>query len=165
MPTAADFEEFVRASERRLLTLGIALCGNEHDGRDLTQEALVRVGLRWRKASIDNPMAYTRATMVRLNVDRIRRLRRERLMAEVPDTIESPAEFDGVDQQLLRALRLLTPKQRSALALRYLDDLDTREIAHALRCSEGTVRTHLSRGLAEMRRVLENEHERESARW
>jgi DNA-directed RNA polymerase specialized sigma24 family protein len=42
-----EFEEFVRARSVALMKYGHALAGNPHDGADLVQEALVRLGLRW----------------------------------------------------------------------------------------------------------------------
>jgi len=75
----------------------------------------------------------------------------------VPDQVGKVADRDA----LLRALVRLPARQRSALVLRYFDDLDDTEIAAALGCSPGTVRSHLSRGLARMRQVLgENPAER-----
>ncbi|GAB6987148.1 hypothetical protein JCM10369A_36730 [Nocardioides pyridinolyticus] len=49
------------------------------------------------------------------------------------------------------AWQRLTPRQRSAIALRYLEDLDFATIAETLRCSQATARSHVSRGLASLR--------------
>ena len=56
---------------------------------------------------------------------------------------------------LQRALLALSPKQREVVVLRYLVDLPEAEVAKAMRCSVGTVKTHASRGLASLRRSLE----------
>lgn len=144
------FEVFVQAETPRLLGLAHALTGNPHDAWDLVQEALVRVGTRWRRLAEQNPGGYARTTLVRLNVDRSRRLRRE-----VPGVVPDEAARVVVDRELepwLRAaLAELTPQQRAAVVLRTVEDLDHAQIAAPLGCSVGTARTHLSRGLARMR--------------
>ena len=62
-----------------LLGYARALSGNDHDAWDLVQECLVRIGVRWSRIDRDgNPAAYARTTLVRLNVDRMRRRGRER---------------------------------------------------------------------------------------
>lgn len=145
------FDAFVEAETPRLLGLAHALTGNPHDAWDLVQESLTRVGLRWRRLGSENPGGYARTTLVRLNIDRIRRLRRELLSGVVPDR-EAPVEVvDQVDPWLVEALATLTPQQRSAVVLRVLEDLDHAGIAERLGCSVGTARSHLSRGLSRMR--------------
>lgn len=139
------YDEFVAVEQRRLLGLAHALTGDPHDAWDLTQETLVRVAEKWRRITGD-PGAYARTIMVRLNIDRIRRSRRERPTDDLPDSAVVPSLVGEVDAWLVAALATLTPKQRTALALRFVEDLDTRAIADRMGCSEGTARSHLSRG-------------------
>ena len=80
-----EYEMFVEAELPRLLGYARVLTGNDHDAWDLVQDGLVRVGLRWgRVERAGNPAAYTRTTLVRLNIDRLRRGRRERVVGELP---------------------------------------------------------------------------------
>lgn len=144
------FEAFVEVETPRLLGLAHALSGNPHDAWDLVQEALVRVGVRWRRLATENPGGYARTTLVRLNVDRTRRLRRER-PGVVPDRVAPVVSDTILEPWLADALASLTPQQRAAVVLRVLEDLDHEGIAALLGCSAGTARTHLSRGLARMR--------------
>lgn len=149
--TDADFGEFVAAQTRPLLGLAHALTANPHDAWDLTQETLARLGERWGRTRLDEPAAYARTVMVRLNIDRIRRLRRELpLLGSPPE--DPPVEIVGeIDGWLVEALATLSPRQRTALALRYVEDLDVRGIAERMGCSEGTVKSQLSRGTARLR--------------
>ncbi|MCW2816376.1 MAG: Sigma-70, region 4 type 2 [Nocardioides sp.] len=150
-------DEFVAAEQQRLLGLAHALTGDPHDAWDLTQETLARVIERWSRIHGD-PGAYARTVMVRLNVDRIRHRGRERPTSEPPDRAVAPVLVGEVDAWLVAALRTLSPHQRTALALRHVEDLDTRQIADRMGCSEGTARSHLSRGTA---RLKDHAHGRE----
>ena len=71
------FADFAPAQTPSLLGFAHALTANPHDAWDLTQETLARMGERWGRTRFEEPAAYARTVMVRLNIDRIRRLRRE----------------------------------------------------------------------------------------
>jgi RNA polymerase sigma-70 factor (sigma-E family) len=147
-----EFERFAEAELPRLLGFGRALTGTHHDAWDLAQEALARIGLRWsRFASDGNPAAYVRTTMVRLNIDRLRRLRRETPVERIPDYLVVDPDADPVDPWIVAALATLTPKQRTAVVLRYVLDLDLAGIAREMDCAVGTAKSHLSRGLDRLR--------------
>src|SRR5688572_11359938 len=93
---SGEFDAFVVAQLRRLLGLATALTGNTHDAWDLTQETLARTGERWHRVETDLA-AYARTVMVRLNIDRIRRLPRELpLLGQPEQAVVEHAE--GVDQ-------------------------------------------------------------------
>ncbi len=147
------FDDFVVAQTQPLLRLALALTGNNHDAWDLLQETFVRTGERWAKAKVAEPVAYARTVMVRLNIDRLRRLRREvlRPSAIEHDQVEAPFGADGFASWLPAAMARLSPRQRTALALRYVEDLDVRTIAERMGCSEGTVKSQLSRGTARLK--------------
>ncbi len=146
-----EFETFVEAELPRLLGLAHLLTGNPHDAWDLVQETLVRVGTRWRRLAGQNPGGYARTVLVRLNVDRGRRLRRELLPGRVPEREVPVVVVEETAPWLRRALAGLTPQQRAAVVLRTVEDLDHAAIAARLGCSVGTARSHLSRGLARIR--------------
>ena len=155
--TRTEFADFVAAQVRPLLGFAHALTADPHDAWDLTQETLARMGERWGRTSYDAPAAYARTVMVRLNIDRVRRLRRELLRSTPDPEVAAPvADLDGVEAWLVEALATLSPRQRTALALRHVEDLDVRGIAERMGCSEGTVKSQLSRGTERLR-----EHARE----
>jgi RNA polymerase sigma-70 factor (sigma-E family) len=156
MDKVQDFAEFAAVQTRPLLGFAHALTADPHDAWDLTQETLARMGERWGRSRFDEPAAYARTVMVRLNIDRIRRLRRELpLLGGLRE--EAPIEVVGeTNAWLVEALVTLSPRQRTALALRYVEDLDVRAIAERMGCSEGTVKSQLSRGTERLR-----EHARE----
>jgi len=147
--TGEEFSAFVEAQSAALLGFAHALTGNRHDAWDLLQETLVRVGEKWRR--IDQPAAYARTVMTRLNIDRIRRLRRELLGARTSEPATSDDITSATEAWLLEAIATLSPRQRTALALRYVEDLDVRGIADRMGCSEGTVKSQLSRGVQRLK--------------
>ena len=65
-----------------------------------------------------------------------------------------PASARSVES-ISNGLVALSPKQRDVVVLRYLVDLPEADVARAMQCSVGTVKTHASRGLAALRRSLE----------
>lgn len=145
------FDEFVNANTAKLLGFAYALTGNPHDAWDLTQETLARIAQKW-QTSIDEPRAYARTVMVHLNIDRIRRLKREfPSLSASRETVTEDLSIEGDSQWLSDALVTLSPRQRTALALRYVEDLDIAGIACKMNCSAGTAKSHLSRGTNRLR--------------
>lgn len=151
----------MRARSAALFRTALLLTGRDTaEAEDLLQLCLERAYRHWGKItrSGDDPERYTRRILVNAANDRWRRLgrRREQPLAAagrgtaVPDRAAAVADRDI----LLRALAILPQRQRTVLVLRYFDDLEDVEIAAALGCSPGTVRSHVSRGLARLRRAV-----------
>lgn len=88
--------------------------------------------------------------MARLHISLWRRLRRERLVAMVPEAVHTDVRL-GDDADLWNELKSLPPKQRAVLVLRYYEDLPDQEIADLLGVSRGTVRSQAARALAKLR--------------
>jgi RNA polymerase sigma-70 factor (sigma-E family) len=148
------FEEYVRARWTSLVRYGYVLTGSPHDAADLAQEALARLGSAWpRVMRRDNPDGYVRTTMARLHISWWRRLRRERLMPDVPDRVAGDPAIDRVDAvaELWSLLAGLPRRQRAVLVLRYYEHRTDEDIAALLGISRGTVRSQASRALEKLR--------------
>ncbi len=154
----AQFADFVDTELTRLLNLAFALTGDHHDAWDLTQETFARVGARWSRLKDSNPGGYAHTVLVRLNVDRLRRLRRETLGMIVERPAPPVASTTEIDEFFLDVLATLSPSQRTAVVLRYLGDLDLQGVADEMGCSLGTAKSHLSRGMARIRARLDPDH-------
>jgi RNA polymerase sigma-70 factor (sigma-E family) len=155
-----DFAAFVRLRMPALLRFGHALTGNRHDALDLVQTALERTGVRWHRVSGGGDAeAYVRRTMVNLHISRWRRLRRETLVHSVPDAPgPDTADTAALDREpLWAALRSLPPKQRAVIVLRYYEDLSEAQIADVLGVTRGTVKSHASKAMANLRTRLATE--------
>jgi RNA polymerase sigma-70 factor (sigma-E family) len=152
-----EFTAYVAARARLLRRSAYLLCGDWHRAEDLTQSALTKVYLAWsRVRRADNVDAYVRQVLVRTYLDeQRRRWRSEQLSGETLDGLRpDPAAASDQRLDLLRALATLPPRQRAAVVLRCWEDLPITEVARALDCSEGTVKSQTSRGLAALRGVL-----------
>lgn len=156
----SEFAAFMRAHQADLLHTAWLLCGDAHRAEELTQAALVRAYAAWPRVRT-NPLAYTRRTLANLRVDTWRRRRREVLTApdELPDAPggrPSPDASAGLGErdQLVRALALLSARQRRIVVLRYFAGLSESEVARDLGVSLGTVKSTSSRGLATLREAL-----------
>ncbi|MEU7135754.1 SigE family RNA polymerase sigma factor [Streptomyces sp. NPDC046261] len=143
---AARYSSLVRTA--RLLT------GSPARAEDLAQEALLRTYRAWRRIGREEAAeAYTRTTMVRLLMrDRRRRWSLEVPAGRLPDVPE-PGHDDQVATRVAvrEVLRTLPAGQRAVLVLRYYHQLSEREIAKALGCSPGTVKSRTARALAALR--------------
>jgi len=150
-----DFDSFVRARHMALLRFAHALTSDPELAADLVQDALERTGLAWsRVRRRDDPEGYVRRIIVTRYVSWWRRMRRERLVAAVPETAYENPSAGGPDETLWRLLATLPPKQRAVLVLRFYEDLTEVEVARVLDCTVGTVKSNGSRGLARLRRGL-----------
>jgi RNA polymerase sigma-70 factor (sigma-E family) len=156
----AGFEAFVAAGLPRLLGYAYALSGDQRVAEDLVQEALVRTGVAWsRVRRKDRPDAYVKTTILRIYLNERRASRSVPVGA---GELERPAAEPGYarveDHDALRqALAAVPPKMRAVLVLRYLEGLPDEDIAEALKCSRGTVRTQAARGLAKLRAAYQGE--------
>jgi RNA polymerase sigma-70 factor (sigma-E family) len=151
------FAEYFAARSGAMRGTAFLLCGDWHRAEDLTQSALTKVYLAWsRVRRADNVDGYVRQVLVRTYLDeQRRRWRQEQPTGETLDGLRSdPATASDQRLDLLRALATLPPRQRAAVVLRCWEDLSITEVARALDCSEGTVKSQTSRGLAALRGVL-----------
>lgn len=96
--------------------------------------------------------------VVNAHVSRWRKLRRREVPVEVVHDRPVPAGVGAEDRdRLWRACRALPPDQRTAVVLRFYEDLDYAEIAALTGVREGSVRSRVSRGIAAMRHELGEE--------
>lgn len=160
-PTDASYAAFVRTAWGHHLRVARLLTGDADQAEELLQDCLVKLYTRWRRvAAQGDPQAYLRRMLVNARVSRWRRSRREKLVWDTPDQ-EDPRAFPREPHdQLRRALLALPRQQRAVVVLRHYADLTEPEVAATLGCSVGTVKSHHSRALANLRARL-NQHDLE----
>lgn len=149
-----EFTDFYTAARDDCLRVVLTVVGDRELAQDLVAEAFTRA---WRAWPTVRQHPASRAWIVRtaLNtrVSWWRRRRREITVASHDDT-EAASPHPALDICLVVALRRLPVRQREVIALRVLLDLDTATTAETLGMPSGTVASHLSRGLATLRREL-----------
>ncbi len=155
-------EEFVEARGGELLRYAYLITGDVELAKDVTQTALTKAFRQWARISrTTRPEAYLRRMITNAYIDG-RRLRQSKdlLVADAPETSTYGGPGDTIDDrdQLRRALRVLTPRARTVVVLRYYVHLSDDEIAEALDMSNGTVRTTAAKALDKLRTELDIAH-------
>ena len=148
-----DFEEFYRAEADRLYRALAVTLGDPHLAREAADEAMARAYAQWsRVRDHDNPGGWAFRVGLNWATSWWRKVRRERpllVSADARDVVDSPGAAHA-----LTALHTLPLPQRAVVVCRVLLDLSTVETAAVLGIAEGTVKSRLARGLAELRRAL-----------
>jgi RNA polymerase sigma-70 factor (sigma-E family) len=156
----ADFENFVAHNTDALIRTAYLIVWDLPEAEDLVQETLLKLAGRWHRVRrMTHPAAYARRILVNLalsGADHRGRRRRELTAEAPPERGGDSRESDAIDTQdeLMRALASLPPRQRTVLVLRYFLDLPEAEVAAAMKCSLGTVKSTASRGLARLEQTL-----------
>jgi RNA polymerase sigma-70 factor (sigma-E family) len=153
---ALVFEDFFRDEYPRLVPMLHALTGDRHRAEDLAQEALLRAQRDWRRiAAYDRPGAWVRRVALNAASNAGRQRGREHRALERAGAVDPPTgELSAGDEELWRAVRELPEQQRWAVVLHYVEDRPVAEVATVLECSEGTIKTHLSRARATLAQRL-----------
>lgn len=145
---SATFGEFYADHYTELVRLATLLSGSVDNAPDLVQDCFVRLHGRW--ASVREPLPYMRRSIVHACASHHRHTA---VVRRHPEPVLRSAEL-GADE-LEDTLAVLPARQRAAVVLRYYGDLPDADIARALRCREGTVRSLVSRALTDLRKVIE----------
>jgi len=153
------FEMIIRTHSRALFAIAYGILQNREEAEDAVQDALIKAWKsRWRVRDPEKFPAWL-ATIARY---RARDVLRKRRTVPLPATIEEAVEASptqpmadaDLDQQLHSALAALPELHRSALTLRYFEEMDYQTIENLLGLSNGALRGILGRALASMRKQL-----------
>ena len=164
------WEDLVKTHSRRVYAICYRFTGTDSEAQDLTQEVFLRLfkTLRLFRAG-EGSFAVWLARMTRnLLIDHYRRTKANRVTDSIEDqlpmlearTAGQGGRADGLlagreaSELLQAALQKLSPELREAVILRDLEELDYKEIAAVLNVPEGTVKSRLNRGRAELARLL-----------
>ena len=173
---SSAWAELVRAQHRRVYGICYRFTGNPADAEDLTQDVFLKIYSNL--ASFDTGRGSLQVWITSLTrnllVDNFRRTRNLRATSSLDDGWESVDEFKPIDRLTARgisphesaaknelakmvqeALARVPVDLREAVILRDLQDMDYKEIACVLGIPEGTVKSRISRGRAELARLLE----------
>jgi RNA polymerase sigma-70 factor (ECF subfamily) len=160
------FEELASRHYRQAFNIAYRIAGNQGRAEDLTQEAMVRAYQSFHCYRRELPFAnWLYRIILNLQIDHVRRKPRVWIdsVEELPSVLElvdansDPAELvlsQEIDTQIQKALMALPREFRRAVVLCDIEGLSYEEIAEAMGCSIGTVRSRIHRGRAQLRRLL-----------
>ena len=148
-----EFASFYRDSRDRVFRAAVATIGSAAEAEEVVAEAYARAFANWSSvARHPRPEAWVVVTAVNYQRSLWRKLRR---LVPIDDhEPESPAAPD-VAGPTVSAVYALPRRQRQAIALCVLLDLDSEQAGEALGLAASTVRVHLHRGLENLRNCLD----------
>jgi len=174
---SAQLADFLATVERPAFRIAQIALRHEQDALDAVQDAMLRLVRRY----AERPAAQWRPLFYRILENCVRDTQRRRrtrnnviawlpwrgteddehdetdVIAQAPDPAPSPAaqvQTDETLQALERAVAQLPARQRQAFLLRSIEGMDVAATALAMRCSEGSVKTHYFRALQTLRELL-----------
>jgi RNA polymerase sigma-70 factor (ECF subfamily) len=165
----AAWEDLVKTHTRRVYSICLRFTGREQEAQDLTQEVFLRVfrTLKSFRAGEGSFTVWLTRLTRNLLIDNYRRTRSDRVTGSIEDQLPMLQEKTAVESRadsllagreasevLQAALVRLSPELRETVILRDLEGMEYREIAGALSVPEGTVKSRLNRGRAELVRIL-----------
>jgi RNA polymerase sigma-70 factor (ECF subfamily) len=174
---AAAWEDIVRQYHRRIYNICYRFAGSSDEAEDLTQDVFIKMYKTLSTYDLERGAFMTWVTTITRNllVDHFRKSKYDR----VTDSLDTPvSEHEDAmplsehiedknpapDAQVQRretsetvhqALQKLSPELREAVILRDLQDMDYKDIAIVLKVPEGTVKSRINRGRAELARLLQ----------
>jgi len=174
---SAAWEDIVQRYHRRIYNICYRFAGTSDDAQDLTQEVFIKIYRTLNSFDVGKGAFMTWVTTVTRNllVDHFRKTKQDRmtdsidtaapehedaqpLSEQIPDQSAPPdarVRSREVGETVHAALAKLSPELREAVILRDLQDMDYREIAAVLKVPEGTVKSRINRGRAELARLLQ----------
>lgn len=152
-----DLHRLYTEEHTNMLRLARLLTGSAGLAEEAVHDAFITVYQR--RASIQQPGPYLKRVVINNCHSVMRRRTLERKKIELvgrtnPNEVELPAEFEEV----WSALDGLKPKQRTALVLRYHEDLALHEVAEAMGERLGTVKSLIHRALNQLRKTVDEQH-------
>jgi RNA polymerase sigma factor (sigma-70 family) len=152
-----EFEAFVATHYERVRRALTVVLRDPRRAEDVTQEAFAQAMRHWsRVAAMERPEAWVYVVAV----NRARRdLRHEVRPAAMirPVLGQDVAGAVAISLAIETALAELTPRQRAVVVLRHLADLSTAQVAEAMGCAEGTVKSTLHTALVRLRVEMEDD--------
>jgi RNA polymerase sigma-70 factor (sigma-E family) len=146
---------------KSLVGLAVLLVRDVATAEEVVQDSFVAMHRGWhRLRDCDKALFYLRRSVV----NRSRSVLRHRVVAD-RNAPKPPPDMPSAEQgamtllersAVVAALRLLSPRQREVVVLRYYGDLSEAQIASAIGISQGAVKSHTARAMAALRSVLES---------
>ena len=164
------WEDLVKTHTRRVYSICFRFVGRDFEAQDLTQDVFLRLfrTLASFRAGQGSFTVWLSRMTRNLLIDNYRRTRQERITDSIEEqlpmmeerSVGAGSRADGLlagreaSELLQGALQRLSPELRETVILRDLEEMEYKEIAETLGVPEGTVKSRLNRGRAELARIL-----------
>lgn len=174
---SAAWEQLARTQHRRIYGICYRFLGDAAEAEDVTQDVFIKVFRNLESFDASRGSFNTWLTTLTRNllVDTYRRGRNDRVTDSLDESQDNeedgPTRLDrladpGRSQeqhvaglelraQIQAALQQVSPELREAVILRDIEDMDYKDIADALGVPTGTVKSRISRGRAELAKLLQ----------
>lgn len=147
-----DFDEVFAVEFGSVSRTVYLICRDRSMAEDIAQDAFVELYRHWRHISgYDRPGAWVRRVAIRMTV---RAMRHTSARLDAERRFRAPEVPANHDDEVLRAIRTLSPRQQAAVVLFYFEDAPVAEIAELLGCSTATARVHLHRARVRLAELL-----------
>ncbi len=162
------FRALVEMYMKPAYDLAFSFVNDHDDAEDVTQDCFVKVFHFIKSFRLEAGFStWLYRIVTNASLDRLKQRKRKasrQVRIEDPEMLpveNNPGSMDNLDLSIHieRALHELPTLQRAVVILRHIDGLPTRTVSEILKCSEGTVKTHLHRGLKKMRSLLQHVRE------
>lgn len=165
----AAWEELIRTHTRRVYSICYRFTGADGEAQDITQEVFLRLfqSLQSFRSGEGSFTVWLSRLTRNLLIDNYRRGKMQRASESLEDKIavieETASAYSKTDsmvtsreasEMVQAALQKLSPELREAVVLRDLEEMEYKDIAEVLKVPEGTVKSRINRGRAELARVL-----------
>lgn len=150
----SDFDAFYEARAPSLVRTIYLRTGDVTRAEDCVQEAFIRAWRKWDRLNGDDPVGWVTTVAWRLAIRAWRRSMREAVSNHgAGSTADPPPRFEEL-VALRDLLGNLPTPQGDVLLLHYLEDLSVRDVSKVLGMREGTIKSHLSRGRANLQAAI-----------
>lgn len=158
------WEEFYHSYRKEVFFLALSCVQNPHQADDIAQDVFLKLYKTLNKGKeIENIKGWLYRSTVRTCLDFKKsfwnKIFSKKEEVDIPLKEEKEIFEEEDFKNLNKNLNKLPPKQRIAISLRFYKEMPIKEVAQNMGISESSVKTHLSRGLKNLRKIMEAKDE------
>ncbi len=152
---------------KMIFSIAYKYTNNKEDAEEILQETFVRAFKSIEKFTSENESSLKKWILkicTNISIDYLRKRKLKRIFGisevKIRENHETPSvnfEKKEIKDKMDYAISFLSPKQRIAFNLKYMEGFSLREISVIMGCSENTVKKHLQRGTEKIKKYLKKE--------
>ena len=153
-----DFDAFFAEHYWPIVRSLTAAFGDQEAAAEAVQDGFIKAYARWRRVrGLDSPAGWVRHVALNKLRDQHRKTQRVRRAEDAAGVLEDAYDLPPEHDEIVRLLAPLPDRQRTAMALYYIEDLPISEIAVSMGISQGAVKAHLSQARSNVESALDTE--------